>query len=147
MIATVRGRVGVYFLACLGKLNGVPVTSDVSRSLVTDRAVQRATLAACCGRNFMDELLYPGHLPDGVEGGRKGGWDGGITRTRLCYLSHLSPSQSSLVDVRAMTSLLAGSLGSFRFPRPQVSCEHEHASHNIVTDYRLYTRNVKRRTN
>ena len=46
------------FSVCHGEVNDVLVTSDLSGSLVADRARGRATFAARCGRNFVDEVLY-----------------------------------------------------------------------------------------
>lgn len=67
--AVMRERVDLS--ACLGKINNVLVTSDFDISLIADEALERAALAARCRRDFVDEMLYPGHSPDEVEEERK----------------------------------------------------------------------------
>jgi len=67
--AALWGRVDLP--VCLGEVNDVLVTSDSSGSLLAGRALERAAFAARCGRNLVDEMFYPGHLPGGVEGERK----------------------------------------------------------------------------
>lgn len=54
-----------------GEFNDIPMISDFSGSLFADRTLEKATLAARCGHNFVDEMPYLGHLPGNVEGERK----------------------------------------------------------------------------
>jgi len=61
---------------CLGEFNDVPVTRKPSGSLVVDRTPRRGTFIARCGRNFVDEPLYLGHLPLAVQ--REKESEGGI---------------------------------------------------------------------
>ena len=67
--ATLGGRVD--FTVCLGKTDSVSESSGFNGNLVPACAFGRAALAACRGCDFVDEVLYLGHLQDGREGKRK----------------------------------------------------------------------------
>jgi hypothetical protein len=56
---------------CLGEVNDVLVTGNLNGSLIAGRAPGRAAFSARCGRNFVDEVPYLGHLPDSAEGRRE----------------------------------------------------------------------------
>ena len=78
---------------CLGEMNSVLATSGFSGALVPACAFVRATLAACRGCDFVDKVLYLGHLPGGREGKRSKGGIEGLTapHTSLSPIC-LSPS-------------------------------------------------------
>lgn len=74
-VMMMRGRVGLP--GCLGEADNVLVTGGFNGTLVPDYVLERATLAARYRRDFVDEMLYLGHLPGGCgRGGKEVGGDG-----------------------------------------------------------------------
>lgn len=67
VISTVRR---VDFLVCVNEADNVLVVRGIT-SLAACGALVGVAFAAPCGCNFMDKMLYLGHLPDGVEEGNE----------------------------------------------------------------------------
>jgi len=99
------------FSVCLGEFNDVPVTGNISGSLVADRAPGRAAFAARCGRNFVDEALYLGHLPLAVVQREKESEGGIETSPSLPQLDpdvHLPAGYISVGDTAPVRCLVWG---------------------------------------
>ena len=79
----------VILSVCLGEFNDVPVTRNPSSGLVVDCAPGRATFTVRCGRNFVDEAPYLGHLRPAVQ--REKESEGGIETSPLLPHPWLDP--------------------------------------------------------
>ena len=80
---------------CFSVVDDVLVTGDLNGSLVADLA--RAAPAARCGCNFVDEMSYLRHLPDGAEREGKES-EGGIETSLAPSIVFISKLEISLLD-------------------------------------------------